>query len=903
MATWHVNWVDGSDTTGDGLTAATAWKTFNKAEGEATSGDTISAATGSYAENYTCAKTLTHVIVSGATVTIVPASGAFVVDIEGNSIEPTFTGIDFDGSSLDSATSITIKSDNNNIATFSDAVITGSGGNATRDDTIDTGSSGTFTFNSCTIDTLATGDTSVRVGGSTSDTLTLDACTITNASGNDVVFDDNAAAGFTIVVRNGCTIKQTNTGDVAGNCIDTTRGKVICTENVLINDSVSTDATEGLGIKAGMTEATQQHTILNNTIVGATCIEIIGATTHGSAKANIKNNGLVCTSAHTNKGCIRFQIADHETATFLDYNGYYQKGAGSAYYGRIAGADSDTLADWKTATSQETNAVDGDPSFTDFDADDLSLGSSSIWINEGLDVGLGFVGSAPDIGGVQLTSSSNATTGIYDFKLSDGTQFPITVAAGTVFIFDRTPEIWESGFTPIGSGFTANANSFWDFQTDSNTLWLMGASETLHKWTGDTNTTGSVTVTNGDATVTGSGTDFESPALGEDGKFILSDTGEVLTISSVTNGTALELDTAYEGATRATVSFTAYTYQPAAGSPPTGKYIRVFNNYLFMAGNSTNTSRLYYSNLKDFETWGGGDFIDINRQDGDPITALFLLGDYLYIGKEDSLWRLEFTGDALFPWILNKMADVGVRSHWSVQGTSSIKLFLSEDGVYMMPVGGQPQKVSTPIESSDQLLGTDTSRWQYSQALYQPEHREYWLHLTSDGGTQNDTFYIYDIAKQAWSTWIGISMNSLGQVESTANRWTPFGGDASGNVYELDSGTSDNSAAIDMIVQSKGYDFGSAAMEKQLRQAILTFSKDSVWSCTVSHRTDFNAWIDQTVLSTDDESSGTGLFKRRIQLTNDTVGHYFELKIRNNQADKALTIYGWSLMPKGLGNR
>jgi hypothetical protein len=251
----------------------------------------------------------------------------------------------------------------------------------------------------------------------------------------------------------------------------------------------------------------------------------------------------------------------------------------------------------------------------------------------------------------------------------------------------------------------------------------------------------------------------------------------------------------------------------------------------------------------------------------------------------------------LFPFVLRKVSDVGVVSHWSVAGTSNVKFFLSKDGVYMMAVDDHPTKISDDIEPD--LLATEQDDWQYASALFHPEHREYWLYLRTEGEA-----YFFDLQAQAWGKWSGWGFNLIGQIENQDGSWQGYGGDDYGHAYKLDDGTSDNGVAIDMQIDTKAYDFGLTSAEKQVRQVMLYTDKDSAWTITASHRTDFNAWVaDETLLSTGDQSQGTGMYKIRYFPLSDNVGRYFELRFRNNQADKALTVYGWSLLPHPLGRR
>jgi hypothetical protein len=73
---------------------------------------------------------------------------------------------------------------------------------------------------------------------------------------------------------------------------------------------------------------------------------------------------------------------------------------------------------------------------------------------------------------------------------------------------------------------------------------------------------------------------------------------------------------------------------------PIGKFGFWFHNYLFVAGVSGNTNRLYWSDLGNPLAYTGANFIDINANDGDSITGLGTLNDELLVFKNNSIWSI-----------------------------------------------------------------------------------------------------------------------------------------------------------------------------------------------------------------------------------------------------------------------
>lgn len=81
-------------------------------------------------------------------------------------------------------------------------------------------------------------------------------------------------------------------------------------------------------------------------------------------------------------------------------------------------------------------------------------------------------------------------------------------------------------------------------------------------------------------------------------------------------------------------------YQPGYGGGTDFKFIEICREITFLAGESTNPSRLYFSSIGYPERYGANDFYDVGKDDGDVITGLIEFGGNLVILKERSLWML-----------------------------------------------------------------------------------------------------------------------------------------------------------------------------------------------------------------------------------------------------------------------
>lgn len=123
------------------------------------------------------------------------------------------------------------------------------------------------------------------------------------------------------------------------------------------------------------------------------------------------------------------------------------------------------------------------------------------------------------------------------------------------------------------------------------------------------------------------------------------------------------------------------TYTTVAAIP-NGKYPFWLNNRLYITGNTTYKSRLYFSDAGAPETHGGSSYIDIFPSQKSPNTGLGSIGGTMVIGKQDNL--ITFTGYTEDDFTVKKLADqlpnFGITAHRSIINTGNDLLFMSFAG-------------------------------------------------------------------------------------------------------------------------------------------------------------------------------------------------------------------------------
>lgn len=174
-----------------------------------------------------------------------------------------------------------------------------------------------------------------------------------------------------------------------------------------------------------------------------------------------------------------------------------------------------------------------------------------------------------------------------------------------------------------------------------------------------------------------------------------------------------------------------------AGSPAGARGVAFHKNRIFAASSSAagQAARLFYSNLEDGLTWGVTSYIEVGKDDGEALEALASYGDYLLIGKENSLWLLSGAGPSSFQ--LHQLEDGGCAPGRTLVATPKGVVVVGREQVWLF-AGGPPQLISGAIAASYGMTGT----WMSAAYL---DGRCY---ITDQG---QNKLWTYDLARQAWS--------------------------------------------------------------------------------------------------------------------------------------------------------
>ena len=247
-----------------------------------------------------------------------------------------------------------------------------------------------------------------------------------------------------------------------------------------------------------------------------------------------------------------------------------------------------------------------------------------------------------------------------------------------------------------------------------------------------------------------------------------------------------------------------------ASGAPVGKFIEVFQARVWIMGNASYPSRLYYSTVPSAVstpviTWSTdvttGTWIDVSPQDGDFPTALQRFRSTLLIFKTNRLYRLFGIGQLdPDPWYA-----VGTSSQESVIETKVGVFFHHSSGIYQYNIYGIVEEVSRPIW--DFIRAIPASAYPNVVGWLEPDgDHVVWAVGTvtvyspwGSGGNKGTTYVNcelrYSISTQVWTVYSRASQITTSirrqPLYNDGSNLQALAGDNIGNVAEINTGTQD----------------------------------------------------------------------------------------------------------------
>lgn len=301
-------------------------------------------------------------------------------------------------------------------------------------------------------------------------------------------------------------------------------------------------------------------------------------------------------------------------------------------------------------------------------------------------------------------------------------------------------------------------------------------------------------------------------------------------------------------------------YPASPPSATTGAWLR---NYLFLAGATSNTDWLYFSNNLEPTVYTASDIIKINTGDGQSVQKLlpYRLNE-LIIYKQRSIFVLDITGSTpLDDWTVQPISKVvGTPAPRSVVSLGNDQWFLSSEPIAIRSlVRTEFDKIlvdiaSRPVQdifegTNENGINLNTTHMSKSAAVLY--NNKYMIAIPTGTSTVNNTVLVHDFMTQAWyiikgwfpASWIEFD-NRLFYMDANDGRvvecFVDTGGDV-GDIAEFTYG-SDASAFIEFVYQSSVIDYEKPEVFKRLDSMEVELNPTGNYTATTWINLDNNGW-------------------------------------------------------------
>lgn len=420
----------------------------------------------------------------------------------------------------------------------------------------------------------------------------------------------------------------------------------------------------------------------------------------------------------------------------------------------------------------------------------------------------------------------------------------------------------------LGSGISLTAGNFIDWTITNNTLLVVDDDHRIQKYRGSTNanyTTGTITATNGDATVTGSGTSWNTVTNAEVGEYIQLPDDKWYKIVSIASDTSLEIEIEYQGSTLAGETYTISPWgevqgklnsssAPASLVRPEPKFIENHLNRIWtLDGNTLSFSVLDTSvdeeHFNDWDTSNNAGSIIIPAGQGDTGTGLYSLNGYLYIFQRNAIWEIFGSSPNNFE-LRNISNEIGMIDKRTLVEYDRFLIFLSDKGIYMFD-GANLKNLSEGV------INTSINEWANkttpAATLW---GNSYILTYTPSGDSYNSEAVFYDIVRgvfgkveglfaSEWSNWNGSS--DTGQIYFVSSN--------QGSIYRWDTGGHDDGYEIETRYDTPSLSFGANVNSKSIKKIYLQQLALGHWTMSVTMTSDIDSTEQTAEIDLDTGSS------------------------------------------------
>lgn len=251
----------------------------------------------------------------------------------------------------------------------------------------------------------------------------------------------------------------------------------------------------------------------------------------------------------------------------------------------------------------------------------------------------------------------------------------------------------------------------------------------------------------------------------------------------------------------------------AIASMPSGTAAVTLKSRMYIVGNATFRSRLYWSNVDDFNTWSPTDFINVNQGDGQSLIDIIIFNDNLILFKNDSTYS--------FPFDVGPSTGTLRKISSTIGATRADCVVLYEQNLYVYHEGNVYEVINydfTRLNSKVPFFYDPTAPSAFTDEAF--------LSIVGDRLLVRyyNRLYVFGFRTRTWTRWessLYFGPLRAAPVDTTIAVNNPYYGGAcvtgSNAVYKFDDGfNSTRSEAMTCSILTKNYDLSISHKFKRL---------------------------------------------------------------------------------------
>ena len=279
-----------------------------------------------------------------------------------------------------------------------------------------------------------------------------------------------------------------------------------------------------------------------------------------------------------------------------------------------------------------------------------------------------------------------------------------------------------------------------------------------------------------------------------------------------------------------------------SNAPDAPSIVELFNNHVFLAGDSTTPEEVFFSapyKETDFSPANGAGSIRID----DTVVALKVFRDQLYIFGASRIFRL--TGTSIANFTLQPVTrDIGCKSQFSIQEFAGDILFLAPDG--LRTIAGTDKigdvelgTISKPV----QVKFDELSQYDLIESVVVPDKTQYRIFFVNSDDTQANTTGVLTSLRQEGYEFAELKGIKPACTDSDVakNPSAVFHGGFDGYVYEQEKGNDFDGVAINAKYRSPDLTMGDAGVRKVMQRVILNYAPEAEISADMFLRYDYES--------------------------------------------------------------